>query len=211
MKKNFIYIISGPSGTGKSSVINKILKSKLISNIKLSISYTTRLMRETEKNKINYFFISKKKFKKMISKNIFLEYEKIFGNYYGTSIYFVNKCLKEKNDVFLEIDWKGANQIRKKYPDITKSILILPPSIKELHSRLKKREKNKILEEKRINDYFKIIKYYKHYDYLIVNKVIEISINKIKEIVYSIRNKSNKLALKSDKNEHLIKKLINGY
>lgn len=128
-----LYIVSAPSGAGKTSLVHALAKD--MSNIRVSVSYTTREQRPGEKNDINYHFVSKSEFNEMQGQGVFLEHAKVFGNYYGTSRPWVEETLKN-DDVILEIDWQGARQIRTQFVDAI-SIFILPPSLEDLRDRLK--------------------------------------------------------------------------
>lgn len=200
-----MFIISSPSGVGKSTLIQEILKIQPF--LKVSTSYTTRDPRPIEKNGKHYYFISKRKFKTMIQKNVFLEYTKIFGNYYGTSKYNIKNIMSQGMDIILDIDWKGYIQIKKK---ITKScsIFIFPPSKKELYQRLKKRKQDtqkSIL--KRIGNSIPEMKNYKKYNYLIFNDNFNKALLDLKTIICAehLRTKYQKV-----QNYSLLKKLLLG-
>ena len=140
-KKGGMFILSSPSGAGKTTLVKKISRNK---NFSISISHTTRQPRPNEKNGKDYFFISKNSFKKLIKKGEFLEHAKVFDNYYGSSKDLVTKKLKQGKNVVFDIDWQGTRQIKnKKLNYKLLSIFILPPSKKELLKRLNKREKKK--------------------------------------------------------------------
>ena len=131
-----LIILTGPSGVGKGTVVKEILaKDK---NIWLSISATTREPREGEKEGENYYFLSQEKFKKMIKQNLFLEWAKFAGNYYGTPLSSVNAKIKKGFTVLLEIEVEGAKQIKEKYPN-SLSIFLLPPDKEELERRIRNR------------------------------------------------------------------------
>lgn len=131
-----LYVISAPSGAGKSSLISALLAKNDSKNMMLSVSHTTRSPREGEVDGVHYYFTSHDEFEQLISENLFLEYAKVFGgHYYGTSLPVIEKSLAAGIDVFLDIDWQGARQVRSKYP-AAKSIFILPPSISALERRL---------------------------------------------------------------------------
>ena len=140
MSKNNItgtlFIVSAPSGTGKTSLVNALVRDT--NHLKLSISHTTRKPRPKEIDGYNYHFISTSKFKQMEAAGVFMESANVFGNLYGTSQDAVQKMLEEGHDVVLEIDWQGAEQIKKSFKDAI-SIFILPPSIKALQERLETR------------------------------------------------------------------------
>ncbi|MBK4765331.1 MAG: guanylate kinase [Pantoea sp. Brub] len=179
-----IYIISAPSGTGKSSLIQALLKTKTFnSTLKLSISHTTRYKRPGEINGKHYHFIEKETFKRMINNNCFIEYAIVFKNYYGTSYQEIEKYLSQGFDILLDIDWQGAKQIRSKISN-TNSIFILPPSRDELYKRLCKRGQdthNVII--KRMKQAIFEIQHYIEYDYLIINDHFDLAISELKTII----------------------------
>ena len=127
-----LYIISAPSGGGKTSLISALLEQD--NNVLLSISHTTRKMRPKEKNGTDYYFIDEQNFKSMIQKDKFLEYASVFGNYYGTSHEEVNRHLSSGKDLILEIDWQGARFVREKLPHAV-SVFILPPFYRSTRSK----------------------------------------------------------------------------
>ncbi|WP_343155065.1 guanylate kinase [Buchnera aphidicola (Kurisakia onigurumii)] len=187
------FIISAPSGTGKSSLIRNFLKTKTGKNIRISISHTTRLKRKTEKEGKDYYFINKSEFHNMIKKNIFLEYAIILNQYYGTSKNVIKDFISKGIDIFLDIDWQGAQQIRKNFSQV-KSIFMLPPSIEELYIRLKNRGQNSEKEIiQRINMSLLEVSHCHEYDYLIINDDFKKALNELAAIVIaerlSIRNK----------------------
>lgn len=183
MKKGVLYIISAPSGTGKSSLIRALLKNKFLVNIEYSISYTTRKKRLNEINKINYFFVTKNKFKKMIKSDCFIEYSCVFGDYYGTSKFLVEKNINSGIDLLLDIDCKGLEQIKKKISSVC-AIFILPPSKKELLRRLKSRgEDEKEVIEYRMKQAEIEIKNYTKYDYIIINDNFSSALKNLKSII----------------------------
>ena len=195
--QNLTIIISSPSGAGKTTVTRELLK-KLKSSY-LSISCTTREPRIGEKNKKDYFFVSKSHFLNLKRKNLFLETAKVFGNYYGT----LKSQLKNKNKkiVLLDVDWQGARSIRKKINKNCYSFFLLPPSIKELKKRLIARHKdNKSIAIKRISYARKDIKYWTEYDYVFVNKKLNYC---VKEIINQIKN-----IIENNSKNKKIKKLI---
>ncbi|QCI16666.1 guanylate kinase [Buchnera aphidicola (Aphis craccivora)] len=206
MSQGILFIISAPSGTGKSSLIKGLLKTKCLYNIQVSISHTTRIMRPGESHGKHYYFISKKEFRIMIQKESFLEYAKVFNNYYGTSRAFIEKMLMSGIDVFLDIDWQGANQIRYKIPN-TKSIFLLPPSKDVLYKRLRDRgQDSDIVISKRMEKAVDEMNHYSEYDYLIINDNFEKSINDLKTIIIA-----EHLCLFHQKKKHniLISQLLN--
>ncbi|MFH1612154.1 MAG: guanylate kinase [bacterium] len=184
-QKGLIFVISAPSGTGKTTLCHKVRKE--IPNIKFSISYTTRPIRKDEKNGADYFFISEEIFKKYIKNNNFAEWAKVFGNYYGTLKENLENYINKGQDVFLDIDVKGGFQIKKNYKD---SILIsvLPPSIKVLKCRLENRNtEDKKSLEKRLKKASSEIKQLEKYDYVIINDSLSKSIETFKNIILAER------------------------
>ena len=183
--KGGMYILSSPSGAGKTTLVRKISKNK---NFFTSISHTTRTPRPNEKNGKDYYFISKKNFKKLIKKGEFLEYAKVFDNYYGSSKDLVIKKLKLGKNIIFDIDWQGTRQIRNKklnYKLLT--IFILPPSKKELLNRLIKREKkNMKTVKKRMKEFKKDLSKWKEYDFVVINDRLKICYDKI---MFAIKNK----------------------
>src|SRR5690242_9871708 len=136
MKRGHLFLMTAPSGAGKTSLVKALLKDH--PNLKFSISYTTRPKRPTEEDGRDYHFVSKSKFQEMAEARQFLEYAQVFDNYYGTSQPSVESDMAAGKDVLLEIDWQGAQQVRKLMPEAV-SIFILPPSRAELERRLKTR------------------------------------------------------------------------
>ncbi|QCI24481.1 guanylate kinase [Buchnera aphidicola (Muscaphis stroyani)] len=185
MTQGILFIISAPSGTGKSSLIKELLKLKPLYNAQVSISYTTRNMRPGEFDGKHYYFVSKKKFRLMIKNNLFLEHAKVFRNYYGTAREDIEKMIFSGIDVFLDIDWQGAKQIRFQMPE-SKSIFLLPPSKDALYKRLKKRgQDTNIIIEERMEKAIAEMDHYSEYDYLIVNDDFQTAVNDLKTIINS--------------------------
>ncbi|AHG59961.1 guanylate kinase [Buchnera aphidicola] len=183
MSRGILFIISAPSGTGKSSLIQGLLKLKPLYNIQVSISHTTRIIRPGELHGKHYYFISQKKFQKMIKEECFLEHAKVFSNFYGTSRQFIEEMLLSGKDVFLDIDWQGAKQIRDKMPE-SKSIFLLPPSKDTLYKRLKERgQDSEVVIAKRMEKAVDEMKHYSEYDYLIINDDFKKSIDYLKTII----------------------------
>ena len=186
-KKGGMFILSSPSGAGKTTLVKKISKNK---NFSVSVSHTTRTPRPNEKDGKDYFFTSKNIFKKLIKKKKFLEHAKVFDNYYGSSKDLVIKKLKQGKNVVFDIDWQGTRQIRnKKLNYQLKTFFILPPSKKELQKRLIKREKkNMKTVKKRMKGFKKDLSRWKEYDYVVINDDIKKCYKKIMDII-----KKNKL------------------
>ncbi len=198
-----LYIVSAPSGTGKTSLVNALVRDT--NHLKLSISHTTRTPRSKEIDGYNYHFISEDKFKQMDSAGVFLESANVFGNYYGTSQDAVQKMLDEGHDVVLEIDWQGAEQIKQRFTDAI-SIFILPPSIKALQDRLESRgQDSKEIIDARMTKAIAELKHYHKADFLVVNDDFEEALKSLKAIVKSNRMTTSKQQVINDR---LIKRLI---
>ncbi|MBL4772783.1 MAG: guanylate kinase [Alcanivoracaceae bacterium] len=198
-----LFIVSAPSGTGKTSLVNALVRDT--NHLKLSISSTTRIPRPREIDGYHYHFIEEKKFKQKITAGDFLEYAEVFGNHYGTSQETVDKMLHEGHDVVLEIDWQGAQLIKKRRPDAI-SIFILPPSIKALRDRLENRGQDSTeIINTRMKKSMNEISHYGEADYLVINDDFEDALKGLKTIVRAHRLKTSKQAVI---NAHIIKKLL---
>lgn len=175
-----LYIIAGCSGVGKGTLIKEFLKRN--NDIIFSISYTTRSPRPGEEDGVNYFFISKEEFEKMIKNDGFIEYAEFSGNYYGTGKEFVQKKLAKNQNILLEIEIQGCAQVKSKIPDAI-SIFILPPSIEELEKRLRGRhtETEEVIQ-RRLAIASKELEESKKFDYCVVNDNIENALNKLQKI-----------------------------
>jgi guanylate kinase len=185
---SLVFIISAPSGSGKSSIVAGILSH--VTNLDFSISYTTRLPRGSEKNGREYFFVSVPVFEKMIRDGDFLEYATLFGNggdYYGTARRFLEEAEQHGHDLLLDIDVQGAEQVKRKLPNAV-SIFVLPPDRATLERRLRNRgsdSEDKI--SKRLATAAREIENYEKYDYILVNDRLDESIEDLKAIVLSRR------------------------
>lgn len=189
-KKSKIFVISAPSGAGKTTLCKMLTKN--LPALFYSISYTTRRKRLGEKEGDDYYFISRKEFAKRLKENKFAEWTRIYGNCYGTSAEFLKDALLQNKKIILSLDSQGAFQLKKKYPEITSLIAILPPSLNDLRKRLKKRGEEKQEIKKRTNLSQKEIKVFKEkYDYKIVNEDLEISLKQLKEIIECSGNQDN--------------------
>lgn len=193
MTKGTLFIVSAPSGAGKSSLIDALLKRFNVDDkLRLSVSHTTRAARPGEVDHVSYHFITNEEFEKLIERNAFYEYAHVFDHYYGTSREIVEQWLNEGKDVLLDIDWQGARQIREQTPD-AKGIFIVPPSLEELNRRLVTRATDAPeVIEKRMSKALSEISHYNEYDYVIVNDDFDESLLNMRSIILSNRQKTDK-------------------
>ncbi|MFH2138913.1 MAG: guanylate kinase [Candidatus Omnitrophota bacterium] len=188
--KGKLLVVSAPSGAGKTTLCDKLIS--IMPDVVCSISTTTRAPRGGEKNKCDYIFVSESKFEEMIKNNQFLEYAKVFGNYYGTPRKFVEDNLARGRDVLLNIDVQGAMKVRKKFRKDSIFIFILPPSMKDLEKRLLRRKTDSRPQiKKRLEVAKKELTYLKFYDYQIINDKIKYAFEKLKSIVIAARCRLN--------------------
>ncbi|HDL7392425.1 TPA: guanylate kinase [Yersinia enterocolitica] len=205
MVQGTLYIVSAPSGAGKSSLIQALLKTQPLYDTQVSISHTTRAKRPGENHGEHYFFVSKEEFCQMIDDDAFLEHAKVFENYYGTSRLAIEQVLATGVDVFLDIDWQGAQQIRAKMPTV-RSIFILPPSKEELDRRLRGRgQDSEEVIAKRMAQAVAEMTHYAEYDYLIVNDDFNLALSDLKTI---IRAERLRLGRQKQRHDALITKLL---
>ena len=179
--ENIMLILSSPSGAGKTTLTKKIQQK--YPNFKISVSHTTRTPRSNEVNGVDYHFVSKKKFEELINKNKFYEYAKIFENYYGTLKENVDKVIKN-TDILFDIDWQGTKQLSKFKNLKLIKIYLITDNKEELKNRLIKRNQNTNDEiEKRFKSFDEDIKHWYDYDYIIVNKNLDICFKQIESII----------------------------
>ncbi len=196
MGKGTLYIVSAPSGAGKSSLISALIEKNPTYAMKVSVSHTTRGMRPGEQDGVHYHFVQKEQFEELIEQGAFLEHAEVFGNYYGTSRPWIEKNLDKGIDVFLDIDWQGARQIREQMP-LAKSIFILPPSNGELERRLNARgQDSEAVIAKRMAEAKSEISHYQEYDYVIINDDFDSALMDFKAILRAERLKQDKQAAK---------------
>ena len=180
MNKGRLFVISGPSGTGKGTICKELIKDD---KIRLSVSMTTRNPREGEVHGVSYYFATKEEFLQKIDAGGFLEYAEVFGNYYGTPKLEVLELLDEGIDVLLEIDVQGALQIKEVYPEAV-LVFILPPSMEELRARLTGRgTETQDVVERRLGEAAKEISFVKQYDYAVINDTLEDAIENVKMVI----------------------------
>ncbi|AFF23568.1 guanylate kinase [Pasteurella multocida] len=206
MAQGNLYILSAPSGAGKSSLISALLNQQQDNKMMVSVSHTTRQPRPGEQEGVHYYFVSVEAFESLIEQDLFLEYAKVFGgNYYGTSLPAIEENLAKGIDVFLDIDWQGAQQIRQKVPNV-KSIFILPPSLAELERRLigRGQDSTEVIAA-RMSKAIDEISHYNEYDYVIVNDVFEQALADFQAI---LRAERLTLAHQQKQNQALIEQLL---
>jgi guanylate kinase len=200
-----LYIISAPSGSGKSTLVNEM--RKFVPNLEFSVSFTTRLPRGSEQNGREYYFITRPEFEEMISRGEFLEYAKVFDNYYGTARSVLDQAFRRGNDVLLDIDVQGERQVKEKMPDAV-SIFVLPPSRAELESRLRKRSISENVRSEdtilqRLDRARKEIERYPSYDYILVNDRLEQSVDQLQAIILGERQKRSGKPLSPEDRRYL--------
>lgn len=189
-KKGHIFVVSAPSGAGKTTIVKNVLKD--IPELAFSVSATTRKKRENEKDGIEYYFISEEDFKKKIEDNGFIEWEKFYDYYYGTPKGFIDNNVQKGNSVLLEVDVKGALKIKSIYPDAI-LIYIYPPSFEVLVDRLKnRRTEDEIDFKKRVERAKMELSHKDKFDYLVVNNELNTAIDEIKSLIKNIISKENK-------------------
>ncbi|WP_238067076.1 guanylate kinase [Pseudomonas shirazica] len=198
-----LYIVSAPSGAGKTSLVTALIKAD--KRVSVSVSHTTRAMRPGEQHGVNYHFVSHDDFKGLIAKGDFLEHAEVFGNFYGTSRSALQEVLDQGNDLILEIDWQGAQQVRKLMPEAL-SVFILPPSLQALRERLDGRgQDSEEIIAGRMKEAVSEMVHYDEYDYVIINDDFDVALEDLKAVF-----RSNRLVLKKQQQRHaaLLKQMI---
>lgn len=176
-----VFMVVAPSGAGKSSLVNALLNED--SNIGLSISCTTRAPRPGETNNVHYSFLSTKEFEKLKDNNELLEWAQVHDNYYGTPKAYVQERVNKGQDILLEIDWQGAQQVRQQFPEVV-DIFILPPSIEILKERLQKRGQDSAeVIERRIRAAGEEIGHADECEYVIINDDFSVALQQLQQIV----------------------------
>ena len=180
-----LFIVCAPSGAGKTTLVDALLARE--SNIRLSMSYTTRAPREGEKDGVDYHFVDRARFESMIAAGDFLEHARVHDNYYGTSKSWIEREIAGDHDVLLEIDWQGAAQVRKLFPHLV-GMFILPPSIEELRRRLQGRGKDSAETiQRRLAGAREEISHVLEFEYIIVNDRFEQALEEVLSVVRAAR------------------------
>lgn len=180
-----LYIISAPSGAGKTSLVRALIEST--ADIGVSVSHTTRAMRPGEVDGVNYHFVDEATFERLVARGEFFEHAWVFDRHYGTSRVEVEKRLRAGEDVILEIDWQGARQVRQQMSDAV-SIFILPPSWQALHERLSNRGQDDAATiARRMRDAVSEMTHYTEYDYVIVNDAFDVALDELKSVIRAER------------------------
>jgi len=201
-RRGNLFVVVAPSGAGKTSLVNALLERE--SNIRLSISFTTRAPREGEADGREYHFVERARFEAMIAAGDFLEHANVYGNYYGTSRRWIEEQIAGDHDVLLEIDWQGAAQVRKLFPGVV-GIFILPPSFEELRRRLRARGKDAAdAIERRMASAREEISHVLEFEYIIVNERFESALDDLIAIVRAAR-------LSRAQQSHRLSKLIDEF
>lgn len=180
-----LYIVSAPSGAGKTSLVNELLAA--MDQLAVSVSHTTRAPRPGESSGVHYWFVSQDEFQRMAAADEFLEHACVFGNFYGTSREAVQRELQAGRDVILEIDWQGARQIRDAMPDCV-SVFIVPPSRADLERRLRQRgqDSDEVIA-RRMREAASEMSHFREYDYLVVNDDFDRALGDLRAIVKARR------------------------
>ncbi len=198
-----LFVVSAASGTGKTSLVKALLER--VSNLHVSVSHTTRQQRPGELEGVHYHFTEKQLFLDQVEQGGFIEYAEVFGNYYGTSQSTVREQLAKGHDVLLEIDWQGAEQVRKLFPE-SQQIFILPPSQFDLRQRLSNRGTDSVeVIEHRLSCAVEDMQQYQNFDYVIINDDFNKALHDLESVI-----NANRLLLKQQAQRHteLIQKLI---
>jgi len=184
-----LFVISGPSGVGKNTIINELMKK--VDGLTYSISHTTRMPRDGEVHGKEYYFVDKATFKKMIERGEFIEWAKVYSDYYGTSLSSIKERLSEGKDVILDLDVQGAMNIKKRFENST-LIFIIPPSLDELVNRLKKRGSDELLIKERLSNLDYELSMAERYDYIVLNDVLEKAVKEVESIILAKRCEAKK-------------------
>ena len=186
-----VFIISAPSGSGKSTLVTHLMRR--VPGLRFSVSYTTRAPRGDERDGREYYFISREQFQARIERDEFLEWAEVFGNFYGTHRSEQDRASVEGIDLVLDIDVKGARQLKERIPDAV-SIFILPPSREVLEQRLRARSQDsEPVIDRRLREAAEEIRNYSQYDYVLVNRELDSSVETLVSIVSSARSRRERM------------------
>ncbi|MFQ5489040.1 MAG: guanylate kinase, partial [Gammaproteobacteria bacterium] len=198
-----LFIVSAPSGAGKTSLVRALLES--VPGVTVSVSYTTRAMRPGETDGVDYHFVDRERFRAMIAADEFLEYAEVFGNFYGTARRTVDQALARGEDVLLEIDWQGARQVRERSAECT-GIFILPPSRLVLEQRLRARgQDDEAVIAQRMSEAVNEMSHYEEYDYLVVNDDFQLALADLQTLVRARRLRT---AAQAQRHRDLLRALL---
>ncbi len=198
-----LFIVSAPSGAGKTSLVRALLES--VPSVTVSVSYTTRPMRPGETDGVDYHFVDREYFRAMIEADEFLEYAEVFGNYYGTARATVDQALAQGEDVLLEIDWQGARQVRERSAACV-GVFILPPSRTVLEQRLRARgQDDEAVIARRMSAAVNEMSHYEEYDYLVVNDDFQLALADLQAI---IRARRLRTAVQAQRHHKLLRALL---
>jgi guanylate kinase len=190
MSQGNLFVVTAPSGAGKTSLVRELLAAD--PHVKLSISYTTRPPRPGEKDGHDYHFVSRETFEAMLGQGDFLESAEVYGNYYGTSQVWISQTMQSGQDILLEIDWQGAAQVRKLFPEAI-GVFILPPSLEALHQRLKARgQDSEEVIERRMRVAREDISHVGEFDYVIINNIFAEAVADLRAVFRAERLKINR-------------------
>ncbi|MCR9105318.1 MAG: guanylate kinase [Gammaproteobacteria bacterium] len=190
MSRGILYTVSAPSGAGKTSLVNALIKDR--DDLLVSISHTTRPIRPGEVNGVNYHFVDERTFLDMLERAEFLEHATVFGNFYGTSAPWVEEQLAANRDVILEIDWQGAQQVRRLIPE-TRAIFIAPPSRAALEERLNSRGQDDAQTiARRMSQAVEEMSHYVESDYLVINEDFATALEELRAIVRAERQHTHR-------------------
>jgi guanylate kinase len=176
-----LFVIAAPSGAGKTTLVRALLER--VPGVRFSISYTTRKPRPGERHGADYFFVDEREFERMVAREEFLEHARVFDHWYGTSKAHVEELREAGHPVLLEIDWQGAEQVRRVAPD-ARTIFIVPPDVAELERRLRGRgTDSEAVIQRRLRDSLGDLTHWKEFDYVVVNDVLEVAADEFAAIV----------------------------
>ena len=200
-------ILSSPSGAGKTTIVNLLAKKN---NFSISVSHTTRNPRPNEKNGKDYFFVKSEEFQRLIKNDEFLEYAKVFNNFYGTSRTPVIQTLEKGRNVWFDIDWQGADQIKNKKLDYKLiTFFLLPPSREVLYERLSNRDmKDKLIAEERMKQFSRDVLHWINYDYVVINDDLNTCLYKIQSLIDAEINNGSRDYDKEYIKKHIDKLII---